>query len=151
MKNHMKHSHKRSITTQIGMVIIALVAGTVLLCWFLNTTFLGQYYSKMKIAQLESGYGEIDRAATNGRLNDDEFDVQFDRISANGNIEILVVTSDAFHIQRQCEPDPSVYGCVVWRSVGQWAQKCGEYRQLHDPSGDGQPYGIGISGIVGNA
>ena len=94
MKNHMEHSHKRSITTQIGMVIIALVAGTVLLCWFLNTTFLGQYYSKMKIAQLESGYGEIDRAATDGRLNDDDFDVQFDRISANGNIEILVVTSD---------------------------------------------------------
>lgn len=94
MKNHMEHSHKRSITTQIGMVIIALVAGTVLLCWFLNTTFLGQYYSKMKIAQLESGYGEIDRAAIDGRLNDDDFDVQFDRISANGNIEILVVTSD---------------------------------------------------------
>lgn len=94
MRWHRKHSHKRSISTQVGMVIIALVAGTVLLCWFLNTTFLGQYYSRMKIAQLESGYNEINRAARNEKLNDDEFDIQFDRISANGNIEILVVTSD---------------------------------------------------------
>ena len=94
MKRQREHPYKRSITTQIGMVIIALVAGTVLLCWFLNTTFLEQYYRTMKAAQLESGYGEINRAAKNGKLSDDEFDVQFDRISANGNIEILVVTSD---------------------------------------------------------
>ena len=94
MKRQREHPYKRSITTQIGMVIIALVAGTVLLCWFLNTTFLEQYYRTMKAAQLESGYDEINRAAKNGKLSDDEFDVQFDRISANGNIEILVVTSD---------------------------------------------------------
>ena len=40
-----KHVYQRSITTQICMVIIGLVTGTVLLCWFLNTTFLEQYYS----------------------------------------------------------------------------------------------------------
>ena len=94
MNRHRIHTHKRSITTQIGAVIIALVAGTVLLCWFLNTTFLGTYYSKMKVTQLENGYTLINRAAENDALSSSDFDVQFDRISSNGNIEILVMASD---------------------------------------------------------
>ena len=59
----MRHSCKWSVTTQICVTIIGLVTGTVLLCWFLNTTFLEDYYSSMKMNQLVGGYDAIDRAA----------------------------------------------------------------------------------------
>ena len=90
----MRHLHQRSITTQICMVIIGLVTGTVLLCWFLNTTFLEQYYSKMKTAQLVHGYDTINRAARQGELKNDKFDVQLDRLCASSNIELLIISAD---------------------------------------------------------
>lgn len=89
-----KHLHQRSITTQICMVIIGLVTGTVVLCWFLNTTFLGQYYRKMKTDQLVSGYDTVNRAAMQGGLTDSKLDVQLDRLCDNGNIELLIISSD---------------------------------------------------------
>ncbi len=55
--------HQRSITTQIYLVIIGLISGTVLLCWFLNTTFLESYYSKLKSTQLVNCYVTINSAA----------------------------------------------------------------------------------------
>ncbi len=85
---------KRSITTQICIVIIGLVAGTVLLCWFLNTSLLEQYYSKTKANQLISGYTLVDRAAKQNRLTDDELDVQLERLNANKNIELLIIAPD---------------------------------------------------------
>lgn len=89
-----KHIHQRSITTQICMVIIGLVTGTVLLCWFLNTTLLERYYSRMKTNQLVSGYDTVNRAAKQGKLTDSELDVQLDRLCANGNIELLIISPD---------------------------------------------------------
>lgn len=90
----MKHSYKRSITTQICAVIIGLVAGTVILCWFLNTTFLEYYYSRTKTNQLVTGYDAVNQAARDERLTDDAFDVELDRLCANGNIELLIIASD---------------------------------------------------------
>ena len=72
---HATHARQRSITTQICMVIIGLVTGTVLLCWFLNTTFLEQYYSRMKTDQLVSGYDTVNWAAKQGKLTDDELEI----------------------------------------------------------------------------
>lgn len=89
-----KQPHQRSITTQICMVIIGLVTGTVVLCWFLNTTFLGQYYSRMKTDQLVSGFDTVNRAAIEGGLTDSKLDVQLDRLCDNGNIELLIISSD---------------------------------------------------------
>ena len=36
---------KKSLTMQYMGTILGMVAGTVLLCWFLNTTFLEYYYT----------------------------------------------------------------------------------------------------------
>lgn len=101
-------THRQSITTQICIVIIGLVTGTVLLCWFLNTTFLEQYYAKMKTGQLVSGYMTINRAARQDELTDDSFDVQFERISANGNIEMLIISSDGTVIRSTSNDSPNL-------------------------------------------
>ncbi len=90
----MRHSYKWSITTQFCVVIIGLVTGTVLLCWFLNTTFLESYYSSMKMDQLVGGYDAIDQAVKEERLRSSEFGVELDRLCANGNIELLIIDSD---------------------------------------------------------
>ena len=94
MSKAVKHIHQRSITTQICMVIIGLVTGTVLLCWFLNTTFLEQYYSRMKTNQLVSGYNTVNWAAKQDKLTDKDMDVQLDRLCDNGNIELLIISPD---------------------------------------------------------
>lgn len=86
--------HQRSITTQIYLVIIGLISGTVLLCWFLNTTFLESYYSKLKSTQLVNGYVTINSAAKRGELTDADMDVQLDRLCDNSNIELLIIASD---------------------------------------------------------
>ena len=43
MAKNKKKQH--SITTQITLTIVGLVAGTVLLCWLLNVTLLEGYYT----------------------------------------------------------------------------------------------------------
>ncbi len=90
----MRHSYKWSVTTQICVVIIGLVTGTVLLCWFLNTTFLEDYYSRTKMGQLVGGYDTIDQASREERLLSIDFDVELDRLCANANIELLIVAPD---------------------------------------------------------
>lgn len=91
---HATRKRQRSITTQICIVIIGLVSGTVILCWFLNTTFLEHYYRTMKVDQLVSGYDMVNWAALQGTLLDKELDVQLDRLCDNGNIELLIIASD---------------------------------------------------------
>ena len=39
---------KYSITRKITAIMISIVAGTVLLCWFINTSLLGSYYIEHK-------------------------------------------------------------------------------------------------------
>ena len=46
MAKNKKKQH--SITTQITLTIVGLVAGTVLLCWLLNVTLLEGYYTRYK-------------------------------------------------------------------------------------------------------
>lgn len=74
--------------------ILGLVAGTVLLCWFLNTTFLEYYYTYNKQNVLLEGFATIDGESERGGLLSDAFDVGFETICANGNISILIISSD---------------------------------------------------------
>lgn len=85
---------RRSITVQMTGIIISLVAGTVLLCWFLNTTLLEYYYTYNKQNSLLDGFSTINNASLEGILEAEEFDVEFERICANGNISILIITPD---------------------------------------------------------
>ena len=39
---------KRSLTKQIMAIIISLVVGTIVVCFLLNTSFLGTFYTMQK-------------------------------------------------------------------------------------------------------
>ncbi len=85
---------KRSLTLQYTGTILGLVAGTVLLCWFLNTTFLEHYYSYNKQNAMLEGFATINVESVNGTLESAGFDVDFERICADGNISILIISAD---------------------------------------------------------
>ena len=88
----MKRNH--SIRRQILAVMTGLVAGTVLLCWLLNTTIAGWYYTKNKQKSLLDAFIAIDTASREGILTSSDFDIEFERICSNGNITIMVIQPD---------------------------------------------------------
>lgn len=80
-----------SLTSQLVIVMLLLVAGTIVFCLILNSTFLESYYFNNKKNELLDGYGVINTACQEGTLESEEFDIPFERMCANGNINILVI------------------------------------------------------------
>lgn len=93
-KKLLKKTGKASLTKEIAAIILGLVAGTVFLCWLLNTVFLERFYVNNKQHGLEDGFVVIDAASASGELERSAFDVTFDNLCANGNITILIISSD---------------------------------------------------------
>ena len=85
---------KRSLTLQYMGTILSLVAGTVLLCWFLNTTFLEYYYTYNKQNAMLDGFATINNESRQGTMENGGFDVEFERICSDGNISILIISAD---------------------------------------------------------
>ena len=97
MKKLMKDRKRKyfgSLTHQLILISICLVTGTLLLCWFINTVFLEPYYVVNKQNTLLSGFETINEASENGSLDDSSFDVTFDNLCANGNITVMIISSD---------------------------------------------------------
>lgn len=83
-----------SLTGELAVIIVGLVAGTVALCWFINNTFLEKYYMLHKQETLRDGFEVIDAASESGELTDDDFDVTFENLCANGNITAIITSAD---------------------------------------------------------
>lgn len=91
----MKHSITRKITT----IMISIVAGTVLLCWFINTTLLGDYYISHKKDVLIATFQAVDNAYANGEGASEEFQIELEKKCANSNITLMVISSNGTIIQ----------------------------------------------------
>jgi signal transduction histidine kinase len=89
-----KRQRTGSLTREIALIILGLVAGTVLLCWFLNTVFLERYYVKNKQKILLDSYTIIDAASESDQLYSSDFDVTFENLCANGNITVMIIRPD---------------------------------------------------------
>ena len=81
---------RMSLSLQLILVMVLLVAGTIGLCLFLNNTFLEKYYVYNKQAELLEGFEEINQASKDETLLTEEFDIAFERICTNGNINIII-------------------------------------------------------------
>ena len=93
-KNSGEWNESHSLTGQVSFAMIALVAGTVLLCLILNTLFLGQYYIWNKSKILSNSYYKINAAAQDGTLDSGAFDIEFERICVNNNLTIMIINPD---------------------------------------------------------
>lgn len=87
----MKYSMKR----QFALVLLALVAGMILLCLILNTTLLGKYYIDKKKKALVRAYVSINEASREGDINTETYDIELQKIREKYNIHVLVVDSDS--------------------------------------------------------
>ena len=119
------------LTREIAGIIIGLVAGTVALCWVLNTVFLERYYVMNKENVLLSGFTTIDAASEDGSLDDSSFDVTFDNLCANGNITVMVISPNTL-INRSSVNDTAyvnrVYG-HYFRWYAEWRPRCWRRRR----------------------
>ncbi|MEG1848599.1 MAG: HAMP domain-containing sensor histidine kinase [Lachnospiraceae bacterium] len=84
-----------SIRKQFAYIFIGLMAGTILLCWFLNTTFLEKYYIQNKEEVLLYAYTQINQATNSGNLTSDEFDIELQKICSQYNIAVVVIDANS--------------------------------------------------------
>lgn len=86
---------RHSIRKQIAGIFIAVIAGTIVLAWFVNSTFLEKYYISNKVDAIHSAYESIDDAVTKGSITSDEFDLKLRRVCDMYNISIVVIDAQS--------------------------------------------------------
>lgn len=85
---------KYSIRKQFALVFCLLMAGTILLCWFINNTFLEKYYLNNKQKSMMSAYLIINKASNEGTIESDDFDIEFQKICGKNNINIILLDAE---------------------------------------------------------
>lgn len=85
---------KYSITKKITMIMISIVAGTVLLCWFINTTLLESYYVEHKQKILLDLFEMVNQESAEGRTDEEDFLIRLEKQSTNSNISMMIISSD---------------------------------------------------------
>lgn len=96
---------RHSITRKITAIMISIVAGTVLLCWFINTTLLESYYIEHKQRALLDTFDMVYKESENGRTDEDEFQIKLDTKSSNSDISYMIIRSDHTIIQSNVGDD----------------------------------------------
>lgn len=86
---------KYSIKRQIATIFITVMAGTIVLCWFINNTFLENFYINYKTTAIHSAYDSINEAANTGDITSDEFDVELRKICDMYNISVVVIDAQS--------------------------------------------------------
>ena len=85
---------RNSITGKITAIMISIVAGTVLLCWFINTTLLEDYYIEHKQQKLLATLCMVDEAIAEGKSRTEQFRLRLEKQCANSNITMMIISSD---------------------------------------------------------
>ena len=86
---------KYSIKQQLAMIFIAVMAGTIILCWFINNTFLEHFYINHKTAAIRSAYDSINDAANSGDISSERFDVELRKNCDMYNISVVVIDAQS--------------------------------------------------------
>lgn len=86
---------KHSIRRKFSLIFIGLMAGTVLLCWLIDTIFLGQYYIATKTKIIYDAYNTIRQVANSEIYSTEEFARELDNICGRFNITVCVMDSNS--------------------------------------------------------
>lgn len=85
---------KYSIRKQFAGTFCLLIIGTIMLCWFINNTFLENYYIRNKQNVLMNAYDYINTASNEGKISTEEFDIEFQKISGRYNISFILLDAE---------------------------------------------------------
>lgn len=83
---------KLSLTAQISIVFVSIMAATLILSWLVNSLFLEKYYISNKRLTLFNVYRYMESECTNS-LHADEYDLQLQKYSGTHNVSIVVISS----------------------------------------------------------
>ena len=86
---------KYSIKQQIAFIFIGVMAGTIILCWFVNNTFLENFYIKNKTSTILSAYENVNEAVNSGDINSSGFDLELRKICDTYNISMVVIDAES--------------------------------------------------------
>lgn len=86
---------KHSIKRQFSYIFIGLMAGTMLVCLFINSVFLEKYYVKNKQKVLFQAYESINKAVVDGRITGEEYNIELQRLCGKYNISLIIVDGDS--------------------------------------------------------
>ena len=89
-----RYGVKHSVSRQIAACIIAVALGIVAFCWLMNTVFLGRFYLSWKQSAMRQNFVVFSAAAKDGRLYGEDYLVEFEKICASGNLQVMVISSD---------------------------------------------------------
>lgn len=86
---------RHSIKQEIALVFIAVMTGTIILCWIINNSFLENYYIENKKTAINEAYLRIDEVVANGSIASDAFDLELRKTCDMYNISILVIDAES--------------------------------------------------------
>ncbi|MBD5542065.1 MAG: HAMP domain-containing protein [Lachnospiraceae bacterium] len=90
---------KHSIRNDLLIIFMTIMAGTILLCWFLNSGFLGKYYLKNKQQMFRQAYGSLNMAVGEGNIRSDSFENELQRLCGIYNFSVVVIDADSQLVQ----------------------------------------------------
>ena len=86
---------KYSIKRQFAFIFIGMLAGTIMLCWFINTTFLEKFYIQNKKAAIYDAYDKLNTVVNNGDTISEEFAIEIEKICGRYNISVIIIDMDS--------------------------------------------------------
>ena len=81
---------RKSIRIQFVSIVIGMLAGTLVLCWILNTAFLDKYYIRNKNQIVQEAYKKINAAGEDGSLQTQAFQEQMRDYAFRYNTNMIV-------------------------------------------------------------
>ncbi len=85
---------KHTISHKISKIFILLLSSVILLCWFINCTFLVQFYSFEKKNALMEAYQAINAANLSDAIESQEFYVTMERVCGKGNLSVIILDAE---------------------------------------------------------
>ncbi|MCR5467838.1 MAG: HAMP domain-containing histidine kinase [Lachnospiraceae bacterium] len=82
------------LTLQMIVSFVLVIVLGMGICIFMNVTFLEKYYINNKVKSMISAFESLDKASVDENLETDEYAVEFETMFSNGNLSILVMSSD---------------------------------------------------------
>lgn len=86
---------KTSIKVQMASITIAILAGTLILCWFINSTFLEKYYERDKEQTVWKVYEMLNEAGTEDGTYAESFQEKMRDYAFRHNLSIEVLNPNA--------------------------------------------------------
>lgn len=86
---------RHSIRRKFSLIFIGLMAGTILMCWFINNMFLEQYYIRSRTRIIYDAYNTIRQVANSDTYSTVEFGKELDNVCGRFSITVCVMDSNS--------------------------------------------------------